>query len=201
MAKKQGKSYFLATFGLLFRYFGVDPQSHFWVTFFVTLNFLGFRALWDLWPLITFEAFASSKRSKQTCGRTTRGLEAEICRGLTKGWFSKRVTAAEPCRRTLRTFQSRFFLNISKNLVPQRIAIASRCVFQGLTKGWFSKRVVLAEVPPEREPKPGNDLPIPVELPLKSRRRTNVQQLTCKMVWSFSFYSLLFSFGLFELKQ
>ena len=32
-------------------------------------------------------------------------------------------------------------------------------------------------------------------------RRTNVQQLTCKMVWSFSFYSLLFSFILFELKQ
>ena len=33
------------------------------------------------------------------------------------------------------------------------------------------------------------------------RRRTNVQQLTCKMVWSFSFYSLLFSFRFFELKQ
>ena len=30
-----------------------------------------------------------------------------------------------------------------------------------------------------------------------NRRRTNVQQLTCKMVWSFSFYSLLFSFILF----
>ena len=35
----------------------------------------------------------------------------------------------------------------------------------------------------------------------KSRRRTNVQQLTCKMVWSFSFYSLLFSFPLFELNK
>ena len=34
------------------------------------------------------------------------------------------------------------------------------------------------------------------------QRRTNVQQLTCKMGWSFSFYSLLFSsFRLFELKQ
>ena len=33
------------------------------------------------------------------------------------------------------------------------------------------------------------------------QRRTNVQQLTCKMVWSFSFYSLLFSFLIFELKQ
>ena len=32
-------------------------------------------------------------------------------------------------------------------------------------------------------------------------RRTNVQQLTCKMVWSFSFYSLLASFRLFELNQ
>ena len=30
-----------------------------------------------------------------------------------------------------------------------------------------------------------------------NRRRTNAQQLTCKMVWSFSFYSLLFSFILF----
>ena len=29
------------------------------------------------------------------------------------------------------------------------------------------------------------------------RRRTNVQQLTCKMAWFFSFYSLLFSFILF----
>ena len=28
-----------------------------------------------------------------------------------------------------------------------------------------------------------------------------MQQLTCKMVWSFSFYSLLFSFLIFELKQ
>ena len=32
-------------------------------------------------------------------------------------------------------------------------------------------------------------------------RRTNVQQLTCKMVWPFSFYFLLFSFRLFELEQ
>ena len=28
-----------------------------------------------------------------------------------------------------------------------------------------------------------------------------MQQLTCKMVWSFSFFSLLFSFLIFELKQ
>ena len=34
-----------------------------------------------------------------------------------------------------------------------------------------------------------------------NRRRTNVQQLTCKMVWSFSFYSLLFSFIILGLKQ
>ena len=34
-----------------------------------------------------------------------------------------------------------------------------------------------------------------------NRRRTKVQQLTCKMVWSFSFYSLLVSFRLFELKN
>ena len=34
-----------------------------------------------------------------------------------------------------------------------------------------------------------------------NQRRANVQQLTCKMVWSFSFYSLLFSFLIFELKQ
>ena len=35
----------------------------------------------------------------------------------------------------------------------------------------------------------------------KSRRRTNVQQQTCKMVWSFSFYSLLLSkHGVFEVK-
>ena len=31
--------------------------------------------------------------------------------------------------------------------------------------------------------------------------RTNVQQLTCKMVWSSSFYYLLLSFLIFELKQ
>ena len=31
----------------------------------------------------------------------------------------------------------------------------------------------------------------------KSQRRTNVQQLTCKMVWSFSFYFLFFSLFLF----
>ena len=43
-------------------------------------------------------------------------------------------------------------------------------------------------------------LPTPLQTPL-SQRRTNVQQLTCKMVWSFSFYYLLFSFLIFELKQ
>ena len=32
----------------------------------------------------------------------------------------------------------------------------------------------------------------------QNRRRTNAQQLTGKMVWSFSFYSLLFSFRLFD---
>ena len=37
--------------------------------------------------------------------------------------------------------------------------------------------------------------------PLINWRRTNVQQLTCKMVGSFSFFSLLVSFRLFELKQ
>ena len=34
--------------------------------------------------------------------------------------------------------------------------------------------------------------------PRLCQRRANVQQLTCKMVWSFSFYSLLFSFIIFS---
>ena len=34
-----------------------------------------------------------------------------------------------------------------------------------------------------------------------SEEDRNAQQLTCKMVWPFSFYYLLFSFRLFELKE
>ena len=45
--RKQGKSYFLATFSLLS---GRPPKSLFRY-FFVTLNFLRFRTLWDLLPL------------------------------------------------------------------------------------------------------------------------------------------------------
>ena len=45
------KSYFLSTFLFIFRYFRVDPPKSLFRYFFVTLNFPGFQALWDLLPL------------------------------------------------------------------------------------------------------------------------------------------------------
>ena len=156
------------------------------------------REIWEIW----WEIWRDFRGIFLTLGHR---IKAQKFQGIFRSIFIRKFVAQKNIFRAKFTLQM-CHLNLkspNKNrhvetsckrmqLSPRLMRVLT--IYRGFRKGWLSKRVALAEVPPERKPERGYIRMFPRNENRNegtfgcSRRRTNVQQLTCNIDLSNSFY-------------